>query len=169
MAWTALRTWTTGELVTAAMMNQQIRDNLAYLGDLAYVEFTSSASITATTEGTAQQIVTAPAITYAATPIIIEFFSPGISPDPGIAGRTLILVLEDVTTPLGQIAAAQAPATTAAPIQTVYAVRKLTPTAASHTYNVRGYVSAGTGTVRAGAGGAGAYLPGFIRVTGLVS
>jgi len=31
MAWTAPRTWTTGELVTAAMMNEQIRDNEVYL------------------------------------------------------------------------------------------------------------------------------------------
>lgn len=28
MAWTAPRTWTTGEIVTAAQMNEQVRDNL---------------------------------------------------------------------------------------------------------------------------------------------
>lgn len=32
MAWTAPRTWTTTELVTAAMMNTHVRDNLVYLG-----------------------------------------------------------------------------------------------------------------------------------------
>lgn len=31
MAWTTPRTWTTGELVTAAMLNEQVRDNSAYL------------------------------------------------------------------------------------------------------------------------------------------
>jgi hypothetical protein len=31
MAWTAPRTWTTGELVTAAFMNTHVRDNLNYL------------------------------------------------------------------------------------------------------------------------------------------
>lgn len=31
MAWTAPRTWTTGELVTAAIMNTHIRDNQLYL------------------------------------------------------------------------------------------------------------------------------------------
>ena len=31
MAWTAPRTWVTGELVTAAMMNTHVRDNLDYL------------------------------------------------------------------------------------------------------------------------------------------
>lgn len=33
MAWTSPRTWTTGETVTAAMMNEQVRDNSAYLKD----------------------------------------------------------------------------------------------------------------------------------------
>jgi len=31
MAWTAPRTWTTGELVTAAFMNNHVRDNLLFL------------------------------------------------------------------------------------------------------------------------------------------
>ena len=33
MAWTTPRTWTTGELVTAAQMNEQVRDNETYLKD----------------------------------------------------------------------------------------------------------------------------------------
>lgn len=33
MAWTTPRTWTTGELVTAAILNTHVRDNLAYLYD----------------------------------------------------------------------------------------------------------------------------------------
>lgn len=35
MAWTAPRTWTTGELVTAAIMNTHIRDNLNVLNPAA--------------------------------------------------------------------------------------------------------------------------------------
>lgn len=31
MAWTEPRTWVAGEVVTAAMMNEQIKDNLTYL------------------------------------------------------------------------------------------------------------------------------------------
>ena len=34
MAWTAPRTWVASESVTAAMQNEQIRDNLTYLYDL---------------------------------------------------------------------------------------------------------------------------------------
>lgn len=33
MAWTTPRTWTTNELVTAAMLNEQVRDNENYLKD----------------------------------------------------------------------------------------------------------------------------------------
>lgn len=33
MAWTSPRTWTTGELVTAALMNTHLRDNLKAIGD----------------------------------------------------------------------------------------------------------------------------------------
>lgn len=33
MAWSTPRTWTTGELVTAAMLNQEIRDNSNALND----------------------------------------------------------------------------------------------------------------------------------------
>ena len=31
MAWSSPRTWTTGELVTAAMLNTDVRDNLNFL------------------------------------------------------------------------------------------------------------------------------------------
>ncbi len=34
MAWTAPRTWTTGEIVTASMLNTDIRDNLRYMKGL---------------------------------------------------------------------------------------------------------------------------------------
>lgn len=33
MAWTSPRTWTTGEVVTAALMNTHLRDNLKAVGD----------------------------------------------------------------------------------------------------------------------------------------
>ena len=50
MAWTAPRTWVTGETVTAALMNAQVRDNLletsaatvTTAGDLAYADAANS-------------------------------------------------------------------------------------------------------------------------------
>ena len=41
MAWTTPRTWIAGEVVTAALLNAQVRDNLTYLkGDAAWIPVT---------------------------------------------------------------------------------------------------------------------------------
>ena len=47
MAWTTTRTWVTGELVTAAIMNTYIRDAMAYVVDR---KVTSKTVNTTTTE-----------------------------------------------------------------------------------------------------------------------
>jgi hypothetical protein len=52
MAWTAVRTWVTGELVSSAIMNQHVRDNLDALRNLmptSSVRRTTSQSIANTT------------------------------------------------------------------------------------------------------------------------
>ncbi len=53
MAWTAPRTWVTGEVVTAALMNTHVRDNLADLhqiGSLFHMtEYLMSSDLTLTT------------------------------------------------------------------------------------------------------------------------
>lgn len=48
MAWSSPRTWTTGEVVTAAQMNQEVRDNL----DAALPDGVTAASWTPTLEAT---------------------------------------------------------------------------------------------------------------------
>lgn len=49
MAWTAPRTWTDGELVTAAIMNPHVRDNLLAVGPHLIVRKTSDQSVTSST------------------------------------------------------------------------------------------------------------------------
>lgn len=51
MAWTTPRTWVAGEVVTAAIMNVHIRDNLNAIADLAhaFAESTTDDSTTSTT------------------------------------------------------------------------------------------------------------------------
>jgi len=49
MAWTAPRTWTDGELVTAAIMNPHIRDNLLSLGPIQRLRKTADQSVTSST------------------------------------------------------------------------------------------------------------------------
>jgi hypothetical protein len=43
--------------------------------------------------------------------------------------------------------------------------RRLTPSAATHTYSIRAYTNTGTADMQAGAGGSGAKAPMFIRIT----
>jgi hypothetical protein len=131
--------------------------------EYAYNELTAPVSITATTEGTANTVVTASSVTFdGSTPVIVEFYSPEVLP---VSGSTLSIILRDDTAgaSLGRIAAVLPPAaSTATP---VFLRRKLTPAAGARVYSIRAYTNSGTASVNAGAGGAGADMPAFIRIT----
>jgi len=53
MSWTAPKTWATGEMMTADLMNQQVRDNLTFLNGLSesakFYSTTNTFSTTSTT------------------------------------------------------------------------------------------------------------------------
>lgn len=132
--------------------------------ELDYTEFTAGVSISATSEATANTVVTAGAEVFDGSTVIdIEFFSPEARAGFDVAGRTLHLWLYDGSSSIGRISRVVGPSTTAVN-RPVYAVRRLTPSAASHTYSIRGSVDASTGNVGGGAGGAGNSVPGFIRI-----
>lgn len=161
MPWSIPSTRSTGYLVTATNWNE-IANDLAFMAEVAYVEFTSDVSITATTVGTANQVVSAGAVTYEAVPHLIEFHAPRYT----APAQQTWHILRDGTTVLGTLGNTQA--SDAEPGITF--MRRLTPTAASHTYNVASYLGGvGTGTYKAGTGGTAGdgttYLPGWIRVT----
>src|SRR6266511_2639807 len=114
--------------------------------------------------GTASEdIVSSWAITYAATPIAIEFYCFNIT--CGASG-ILEIDIRDGATDLGKLIDLNTSETIRAPFST----RVLTPPAGSHTYTISAKNGASqTSTVRAGAGGAGNPLPGFIRIRGIPS
>lgn len=162
MPWTSAVTRTTGYGVTAAVWNSEHVDNMNFLKEVAYTQFTGNVSSTAITVGTAGQFVSAGAITYEDVPHLIEFYCPRFA--IGAAGAYIIL--RDGTTVLGVLDWIEASAKRHA----VYVARRLTPTAASHTYNIAAWLqAAGTITAEAGSGGAAgdntAELPGFLRIT----
>lgn len=129
-----------------------------------YAEFTSDVTVSATTEAGANTVVTGNAVTYdGATIVMIEFFSPHVDPQT-TAGANIWIVLYDGAASVGHWGLAQTPAnaTTRVP---VYLRRRLTPSAASHTYSARAYRGTANGGIAAGAGGNGAVMPGFIRIT----
>lgn len=132
---------------------------------LDYVEFTAPVNITAVSDATANTIVTGSAIPYdGLTTVEITFSAAYINPDPTAAGRFVIVCLFEDGSNIGRLGSATSPAAASMVVPGVAMSRRFAPAAGSHTYSIRAFVNAGTGVVNAGAGGLGAYLPGFIKI-----
>lgn len=126
--------------------------------ELSYVEYTSTVAISATTPTGANTVVTAAAVVVdGSTPIIIEFYSPQVEAG---SGGAIGIVLYDGSTQLGIVGRVFASI-----IVPSHCVRRLTPSAGSHTYSWRAYRDTANGNVQAGNGAAGNNMPGFIRIT----
>ena len=126
--------------------------------EFTYAEVTSGGNITATVEGSADTIVTAGAVAFdGSTVVVIEFFAMGVL---SAAGETTYLVLFDGASSIGYIGQGMVALNPSMMVR-----RRLTPTAATHTYSMRAIVTGGTGTWTAGAGGVGANSPAYIRIT----
>lgn len=137
--------------------------------EIDYVEKTSDTSITATSEATANTIVTGNAVTYdGSTAIVIEFQAPGYQA-PSVSAASMSFWLYDGSSSIGFIGACNNPGTisaTVAGMRTTGVMKvRITPSAAAHTYSIRASVTSGTGTVKGGAGGSGVVYPAFIRIT----
>ena len=131
--------------------------------ELTYAQFAVNVSITATTEAGATIIATAGAVTVdGSTQIVVEFFAIAIQP---VSGGSLTLYLFQDGTSLGSLSYFNNATASAVIFGSVHPARRLLPAAGSPVFSVRASTSSGTGTVFAGAGGAAANLPGFIRIT----
>lgn len=135
----------------------ELQDNIDAGGggssELAYQQFTSNVSITATTEATATTVVTAAAITAdGSSSYLIEFYSPGVE------GNIALVIYEGSSTIGGVLGfySAQTPC---------LLMKRVTPASGSRTYSIRAYKTTGSPNVQAGAGGSGNNYPGFIRVS----
>jgi hypothetical protein len=129
--------------------------------EYAYGEITAPVSITATTDATANDCADAPSVTFDGSTIVeVEFYSPKIN--PGSDGRLLIALYENGSS---KLRLADIQLTNSSSSKELLVRRRLTPPAGSDNYSVRAFVTAGTGTVGAGAGGSGNLAPGYIRVT----
>lgn len=134
--------------------------------EYAYNEFTSNVSITATSEATANTIVTATAVAFdGSTTVVIEFFCPVVV-TPSSAGSAMRVALYDGSSSIGiwDVRVRTTDATADSGDSSTYLQRRLTPSAATKTYSARAYVSTGTGVFGAGAGGLATQVPGFIRI-----
>lgn len=132
-----------------------------------YAEIQASVSPTATTEGTANTVVTGNAVTYdGSTKVLIEFYAETIRPrTDGTAGSIMIYLYQDGTS-IGRFGLAHKSDAVAANWGVPCRIaRRMTPSNGSHTYSIRAAVSGGTGLISASTGGLGAAMPAFLRIT----
>ena len=132
--------------------------------ELDYAQITSSVSITATSAATATTCITGSAVTYdGSTRICIEVYCPAVQTG-ATSGSTVNVVIYDGSGEVGIIGEV-ARGTGSSDNCTLCARIYLTPSAAAHTYSARAYRGTSNGTFQAGAGGAGTYLPAYLRIT----
>lgn len=133
--------------------------------EYAYVEFTGNVSITNTTESTSNTVVTSTSVAFdGATTVFIEFFSPLVEVSGTDIGSKPVLF--DGSSSIGWLAQQKGADASGGGETAMLVKRRVTPSNASHTYSVRSYLTgSGTVTYFGGAGGAGAFVPGYIRIT----
>lgn len=127
---------------------------------------TADVTISATAEASSTTIVTSGAVSYdGATTVIIEFFCPRLLTGTG-ATAAIVFSLWDGSSQVSRFGVIQAPNIASASVITpVFLRMRVTPSAASHTYSVRGFRTVGDGTAFAGpgTGGAGINPPILLR------
>jgi hypothetical protein len=132
--------------------------------ELAYAQITANKSITATGAVGGDAVVSAPATVFDGSAVALDFFSPAVVP-ASIAAATVQLFLYEGGTVLCTLAVVSTTTAGQAYVP-VFATRRFTPAAGSHTYGIGAFRELGNGTVVAGAGaGVGQFAPAFIRIT----
>jgi hypothetical protein len=137
--------------------------DLVTKSELQYTERTANLSITSTTETSADAVVQGASMAFDGNPVLLEGFLPAVVP-PAVAGAILHIWLYQDGLSIGRLGAVGNPAG-AQMIAPVFAARRMTPSAGSHNYTIGATVSGSTGTVGAGPGGLGQYLPAYLRIS----
>ena len=173
---------TTGDLVYASAANTIARLGVGATGqslrvasglpawryppgyELDYVEITSNVTTASATPVTA---ITGNAVTYdGSTRIALTVYSGALF---ALGSGSIKASLFEGSTELGWMGSlsARISATVTEVDAPLYATRYFTPSNGSHTYLLKVYRDAGTGTlgIAAGTGGAGAFMPAFMRIT----
>lgn len=165
MSWNAIHSWSVGEILTAAAHNGNDQDLSFIPHEWDYAQITSPlAGITATTEATAVTVITGNTVAYDGNRVKLELFIPKISAS-GSLTATFVFVRDPAGTPT-VIGWTTALVNSSSAFTAVYGVAFDTPSASSHAYAAKAFVSVGsTVTVNAGAGGSGNLVPAWLRVT----
>lgn len=170
---------TTGDLLYASAANTLARLAIGATGNLlgvaggipswvtppgfeiGYDQTTSSVNITGLSSASPTTVITGSAYTFDGAAVMAEVFTAGAG-GPTVAGGFLALGLYEGSTLLA-FSEIRIPAATSQEYAPMVVWYRFTPTAGSHTYAVKAWVSATTGTPFVGLAGTSA--PTFIRTT----
>lgn len=154
----------TSGTVIASTWGKSVADALNLPREINYTQLTTNKTITSTTEASADAVIQAPAITFdGATAVLIEFFAPAVVP-ASVAGAMIMSWLYQDGVSIGRMATVATPAA-GQMIAPMYAMRRLTPSAGSHSYTWGATNASGAGSIFGGAGGLGQYVPAYLRIS----
>lgn len=154
---------TAGQVLTATSGTAATWQTPSYVSGTEIVEasITSDVTITSSTEGTPDDVISAGSASYDGTDVIVTFSAPAIR--AWSATNPLYLSIWNDSTNLGIYATTAEPGTAGHPC--MFSAR-ITPSAGAHTIKVTGYLPSGgtNGKVFCGAGGTGNRGPASIRI-----
>lgn len=134
--------------------------------EIGYDQITAPVNIASTTEGTPTTIIAGSSYTFDGAAVLATFWCPYLQ--IGTSGtQTVDVHLWEGGTEIGRIAHISFGSNVAQEAISVCGFYRFTPTAGAHTYSIKAHCNNVTGppAVGAGAGGVGAYLPAFLRLT----
>lgn len=133
--------------------------------ELGYSQRVTTLGITATTELTAQQVVTGPNIVFDGVTIaMITLSCPALIP-PAAGLNAIYAILTDNGVSIGQVGLRQAVNAGANNTDPFERSVRITPSAGAHVYEFRSWADTNNGAaVIAGAGGPGTNFPAYIRI-----
>lgn len=134
--------------------------------EIGYDQITAPVNIASTNEAAPTTIIAGSSYTFDGAAVLATFWCPYLQ--YGTSGSQIVDVhLWEGGTELGRIAHISLAANDTQMAISVGGFLRFTPTAGAHTYSIKAHCNNTTGNpqVGAGAGGVGAYLPAFLRLT----
>lgn len=138
------------------------------LVELGYSEIIADVNVVSTTAGSGTPVISALTVVCDGGPILVEFFAPGVVAPSTSGGQIFISLYQDGSEKSRYWSNTSNPAAAVqyAPVHLQY---RTTPSAGSHTFDVRSFVSSTTGTPRVSASSTTTgNAPAFLRVSKIV-
>lgn len=131
--------------------------------EIGYDQITGNVTVSSTTEASGTSVIAGSSHTFDGSPVIATFYCAGVDV-AGSSGAEVVVNLFESSTQIGRLGLFQS-AGAGGLITGATLTYRFTPSAGAHTYSVTAYEFGGAGVILAGSGGAGGYLPTYLRFT----